>query len=330
MKKLKSSIVLKQYQVDTESFYNILEMFSGHVHLVDNLEPFYKGYPNKQDILYDGEEKLICLEHILDYATGMHLKDAAEWKQVVVRANHSPDADIIMTDMTGTMAWNLMIRALKQFYTLDEIKKCMNYHQCSDARKRIQYHYVYPDEENYVSEHKNCYVYDINGAHADALTIIFPKAKDAIMDMYRRRKKNPQLKAVLNYFVGMMKRKGFPLTYNWVVDRTTAKLYDALDYCDGTMVYANTDGFIVSNPRRLLAPSQELGAFKCEYTGKVYTYTDKNYYCIQYGGVTKGSVRNAVRDRIDLRRGRVVHYDITRVGNVMKLVNVVQEVVNVG
>lgn len=324
----KRNIVLKQYQVNVEVFYRILEDFAGCVKKVKSLDPYYKGYEDSNTIYFDGYERLICLEHILDFCTDFKLKDVESWKQVVVRMVPNTDAQCVAHDVTGTYAWSAFNRALRKVYTAAEIDKCLNSKKAKFNFKLQQYHYRYPDEPGRIMCWTDAYVYDINGAHADALKEIFPKAADIIQDMHNRRKEHPTLKAVLNYYVGMLARKGYRETYNWIVQRTTRKLFKALDYCGGILVYANTDGFIVANPEELLEPSSKLGDFKCEHVGAVYGYSDKNYTVIQYGPKMKGNLRISVRNKVDLPRGKVVHYDIVRYGNVEHLENIEEETIS--
>lgn len=323
----KHNVVLKQYQVNVEVFYRILEEFAGRVRIVPDLDPFYKGYEAKREILFDGDDKLICLEHILDFCTDFKLTEVESWRQCVVRCVPTVDMQPVLQDVTGTYAWTTMNRRLEKYYTKEEIDKCLKKHAASPSEELQQYHYNFPNPPHTIVDHPNSYVYDINGAHADALKEIFPKAADEILEMFHRRKEHRVFKAIMNYYVGMLTRKGYRDTYNWIVQRTTKKLFKAMDYCGGILVYANTDGFVVSNPKKLLKPSAELGDYKCEYIGIVYTYTDKNYIVMQYGDAMKGNLRRAVRDRVDLRKGRVVHYDIIRKGNIQTLANIQEEVI---
>lgn len=322
----KHHIVLKQYQVNVEVFYRILDDFAGCVDLVKTLDPYYKGYDNPKRIKYNGDDRLICLEYMLDYCTDNTLTDVCDWKQVVVRMVPNVDAQAISHDITGIYAWTAFNRALRNVYTPDMIEACLKSHTAEYSFELQQYHYRYPDEPGKIMSWNNAYVYDVNGAHADALREIFPRAADIILDMHHRRKDNPTLKAVLNYYVGMLARKGYRETYNWIVQRTTRKLFKAMDYCGGILIYANTDGFVVADPERLLSPTSELGEFKCEHIGVVYGYTDKNYSVIQYGESMKGNLRIKVRDKVDLRKGKVVHYNIVHDGNIQRLENIVEEI----
>lgn len=174
-----------------------------------------------------------------------------------------------------------MIKLLKKYYTDEEIDVCLKSFQAEYDYKKAQLHYFKEGSPDKILKFENCYKYDINGAHNEALTIIFPKAKDAIIKMYLERKKHPVNKKYINYFVGMLCRKGYRETYNWIVQRVSAKLKThILDAC-GEILYANTDGFIVKDPMFELETSSELGALKLEYKGDVCFYNDINYFCFQ-------------------------------------------------
>jgi hypothetical protein len=56
----------------------------------------------------------------------------------------------------------------------------------------------------------------------------------------------------------------------------------------------------------------DLGEFKAEYEGDVFIYRSKNYILYQCGDELKGSCRQVVRDKLDLRVGKVVEYDQRR------------------
>jgi hypothetical protein len=190
----------------------------------------------------------------------------------------------------------------------------------------IQQHYNYPAPNNTIVKLTNTFKFDINGAHTDALCEIFPRAKDKLIGMYLKRKKNPVFKQYPNLYVGMlaqkskeMRQKGIPAkyekTYNWIVQRTSRMLLNAMDAVGGLPVYVNTDGFIVQNPQNLLTHSKNLGEFKLEFSGDTYVYSDKNYIVYQTGDEKKGTCFTSVREDIDLSIGQVVHYDTNLVRN---------------
>jgi hypothetical protein len=131
-----------------------------------------------------------------------------------------------------------------------------------------------------------------------------------------------------------MKHLGYEGAYWWIVHRTTKMLKKAIEeVCpddiekDCKIIYANTDGFIVSCPDKFLEHSKDLGKFKKEAQGPVYVYTHRgnknetSYIVYQYevekedGTIeteTKGDIRLAVRDKIDLKNGKTVSYKIRK------------------
>ena len=50
-----------------------------------------------------------------------------------------------------------------------------------------------------------------------------------------------------------------------------------MDLVKGILIYANTDGFVISAKNSDIVASKDLGEFKIEYSGEVYVYKDKNY-----------------------------------------------------
>lgn len=323
--KRRRPLVLKMYTASVEVFYRILDEFEGKVVVVDNLDDYYKGYADKQTIYYDGYDRLICLEYILDYCAGGCLKHVEEWKQVVVRMSGDINMKPVIADITGTYAWTAFNKILSKEYSPEEVKEQLHKFEAEHDDCWKQYHYNITNEPGIINVHENAYCYDINGAHADALAEIFPRCDDKIEKMYRERKKHPNNKAIFNYFVGILCRKGYRKTYNWIVQRTTMRLFDAMDYTDGLLIYANTDGFITKDPRRKLKTSKALGQFKLEYHGTVYTYSDVNYTVTQYGKKMKGNLRLMLRDKVDLSQGKVVHYKTVRKGNVPHVMDVTEE-----
>ena len=105
-------------------------------------------------------------------------------------------------------------------------------------------------------------------------------------------------------------RKIYPKTRHYIVTNITNKmtrLKNKLRY--ESCLYLNTDGMIIQHPHNIVEHSDEMGEFKIEYQGDVYTYRDKNYSIIQYGDEIKGNLPLELRKYVDLRVGKVVHYD---------------------
>lgn len=301
---------IRCYEVSDDIFDKILYRFQHYVKLVPSTNPYIHGYEHKDDIYYDGSEYMILRECILNYFCH-NIRNCTDWKQCRIRRVENMECKV--EDSTdGQSAWEFMISLLEHYYTWEGIVERFNMFTKDYDESYKQYHYQYPTDSKNIFRFDNCFKYDINGAHTDALIEIFPRAKSSIMKMYRERKKHPVNKDVINFFVGMIKHKGYEKTYNWIVQRTTNSLFKAMDFTSGIIIYANTDGFVTSSPKAHLEASKELGKYKLEYSGTVYVYGDKNYWIMQTGDELKGSCLKSVRKKIDLRIGQVVHYERKR------------------
>lgn len=224
--------------------------------------------------------------------------------------------------ITGTYAYNYIMKILKKHYSDEEIDECFNSHTAEYDRNNIQYHYfasAFDDTaDTVITEYENCYKWDINGAHCDAICEIFPKAYNDIKKLYDQRKIHPKYKKFVNFFVGAMCIRGHRPTYNWVVQRTNGILQEAINYTYGInsqLVYANTDGFIIQNPENFINNSTELGFFKLEYAGTVQVAESNNYWIYQAGDEIKGSMPLQLRDKVDLRIGKTITYETKHIKN---------------
>lgn len=301
--------LLKTYCVREDIFDKILYDYSTRTEYTDNIWQYAYGYSNKNTIYYDNEY-LICKEYIVDYYCH-NLDEVTSWKQCRLRRTTNT-SKVIENDVTGTYAWNYIFSILNKYYTNEEIDSILRAHEAEYDESKKQYHYNYNIDVGTLLKIPGCKKYDINGAHCDALLELFPKAGPDILSLHNKRKKDPKIKKFFNYFVGELCRKGYRLTYNWIVQRTNALLMQAIELTDGELIYANTDGFIVFEAKNNINTSANLGEFKAEYDGDVYVYRSKNYILYQCGEELKGSCRQQVRDRIDLRQGLVVEYDQRR------------------
>lgn len=309
-----SKLTLKRIDVSSDVFNSVLERFPDYITLVDDIEPYYKGTKEKWRVYYCKRTNyIVCKE--------CFVTDEAEtdWKQVIVRMLDQLPAGTIIRSIDGSRAWSEVNKQLSKYYTEQEKADCLNKYQANYDERLAQQHYTYEDyyEKDIITRHSNCIKYDINGAHCDALRIIFPKAAKYFEKLYKERKINPVYKMYANYFVGMLARKGFRLTYNWIVQRTTKILTDAAEKVGGDIIYINTDGFAVSNPTNKLNNVKEnaLGMFKIEYEGDIYTYEAKNYWLMQCGNDMKGSALQAVRPLINLREGIIADYERKAIKN---------------
>ena len=245
--------------------------------------------------------------------------DDRDWLQCIF--HKAADTDVVLEkEVSGTTAYRVIDNIINKYYTEDEIKHIFWNHSAEyDVNKRQEHEHILDTDivgSYEIHRYDNCYKYDINGAHTDAIIAMFPKARDELLELYKQRKKNPKIKKYFNYFVGYLCCKGHRKTYNWIVQRTTDKLREAVDRLGGDVIYANTDGVCVQNPSELIEHSTELGKFKLEYKGTVYAIkTPKTngytpYILTQFGDELKGSVPIVLRDKIDLRNNKYVLYKV--------------------
>lgn len=308
---------IKTYEVSPDVFDYILGRYEGIWVKVDSTDPYMTSMRNEKKPLYDGKEYMICLEATLLYALEKTkhkelLFDATSWKHV--RLRRVEFADNALSKVTnGSYAWNYIWNSLDRYYTDEEKDACLRAHQAEYNRDWAQMHYRWmPPMDAWgkrIYSFDNTYKYDVNGAHNDALCEIFPKAKEFFIRLYSNRKRKPQNKLYVNYFVGNLVNHGYRETYNWIVQRTTHLLDESMIRTDGELLYANTDGYVVHMPSGKQDVSAELGRFKMEYSGTTYIFKDTNYWIMQEGDEMKGDAFLIARKEMDLRKGIVVHYD---------------------
>ena len=294
----------KAYKIP-ESIFNAIIINHRSEYIAD----IYDAPKNKK-IVYYNEKELLCLEYVLDSYTHS-IDDATEWKQCICTLSN------VVEKPTKSIAGNVAFRQIKNLllkdYTEQEIKDIFNAHTVDYNAELKQVHFLYTPPEG-IAKYNNCYRWDINSAHADALCELFPKSKKRITKMYEDRKIKPINKDYLNYYVGYLCCIGHRGTYNWIVQRTTKILQDAINKVGGTLLYANTDCLCVADPEYKIDNSKEIGNFKLEYNGDCYTYHGKNYGIIQFGDEIKGNLLYAARKCVDLRIGTVVAYDKAKEG----------------
>ena len=325
------AIPLKIINTNEEVFNDILDTMASRIITVNNINLYFFGYKDKQRIFYDGKETLIIQEYLFAEFAKLPLSAAvSSWKQIVVRK--SKTTDVWEDSVTGPRAYYYIMKILKKYYTEKEIKEILNSYIDVRTEEDKQVH-ITVDTADYIQCYENCVKYDINGAHQDALVEMFPKAANDLKDIYYKRKVKQIYKQYMNLAVGQMKKNGYEGAYWWIVHRTSKMLKKAMsEVCpddiskDCKIIYANTDGFIVSCPDKLLEHSKDLGKFKQEAKGPVYIYTHKGnkdetaytvyQYEVEKDGIieieTKGNVRLAVRNKIDLKNGKTISYKIKK------------------
>lgn len=308
---------LKVYGVTKAEFDSYIMKYGPIIEKTDDICEYLCGYGHspkkglsKYIMLYgkkNGEDYLIMPEYRFDSAAN------TSWKQIVLHKQENIGKSDKQADVNGSAAYNWLMKIVSKYYAEEEIEKSFEEFSADFDENFRQFHFDYAPEISgrLIYEITNCVKYDINGAHCKALCEIFPRCESEFAKFYKARKKNPKIKKLFNYAVGMLKRKGREGTYHWVVQRTTERLLEAIQYVGGELIYANTDSLVVKGPARFLEASQELGEFKKEFEGNVFFYQDKNYNLYQFGDQLVGRAWQEVRSDIDLSEGQVVHYDIS-------------------
>ena len=300
---------LKAYNLSATFFDSILKKYEDQIIVVENQEEFTKykcGSKFKNTFYYNNYNQLIITEKcIVDSSID-------DYKQCICYRKEDQINVDVKKAITGGIAFRIMKAKIMKAGNYSE--KAFNYkmsrYTADYSPTKNQLHYEYQQEVGQIYKYSKCKKYDINGAYAKALTIIFPEAKEAIIQLYNERKIKPENKDLINYFVGMFCVKGYRKTYNWIVQNVRKKMEKAIDHCNGLLLYANTDGFAITEFENNLSTSKELGDFKLEYEGDIYTYSGENYWIMQTtDGKITGNALWSVRKHINLIDGDTVTYD---------------------
>lgn len=221
------------------------------------------------------------------------------WYVFYYRASEKITVDTnVETAMNGKYAWNIFYRALKKYYTMEEIQEVIKEHGYPDEESPMHNH-IYQDTEykpNTIYTFTNVAYYDLNKAYAANLIKFFPKLKKWALNGYKKNK--PRFKKVINYAVGCMQNKteeelNFRLLRNAIVHNTNVQMNEAFSIVnhsiDSQILYVNTDGFIVNNPTEELNYSDKLGDFGKEIVDnntikflKVKNAESKSYTIMQW------------------------------------------------
>ena len=280
-------------------------------------------YDYRKNIIYIEETKeIICAGYIINSRCNTKY---SSWVQI--KCTPSTNTSKLTEDsIDGFTAWMQVLRVLAKHYTREEVVNTLKAFGDTKGDRLEQFHYTLRKVSQNVIKLPLCVKYDINGAHADAIAEMFPKATKDLVALYNKSKK------YINFFVGMLKRHGYIGAYWHIVDRTTKTLLKAMDYVGGRLIYANTDGFCVQEPVHELQTSHILGEFKEEYKGTVY-FIQNNikspYFLYQFGNDLKGNCMTEVRADIDLSQGHIVYYDRVSYGTYIKPENIIKETVQV-
>lgn len=317
-------IQLRRYEVNTTVWDSIMKSYESELIYTDNIYDKFYGYSDKHKI-YFNDEYMIIQEFRFNYICKKFYNEdiidtPTTWKQIVVRLNDTIQKP--MKQITGSYAYNYMMDLLKKDYTEEEIIEIFNSHTAPYDEHLKQFHYDYgTPERNVIYKFNNVYKYDIHKAHASIVMQMFPKSKKRILDILKKAKKAKEqgkLELAQNYknypnlFVGMLCRKGYRETYNYIVQTITKKLLETYDLSKGQLIYSNTDSFAVLDPKTILPDSPEFGEFGLEHHGPAYICKGDNYIIYKFGDDVKGSCRKLVRDQFDFENGIIVHYKTNR------------------
>ena len=315
VKKPQKTTYLPSYDCNEEIFNKIFEICK--VKYVDNIADYCKPREDKWQVYADANTKDVISIQAFDFSICSYLcgygyvKSEPRWKLVTLKLVQGQKEPYKKT-VSGLYAYNYMLKILEKYYSKEEIEEILDSYtdEYSESLKQV---HMFGGLYNTPTRHENCFYYDLNSAYGYELMQVFPRAREAILKLYRERKDKPNNKLYLNYFIGFCKRRGKDGFYNHIVQAVSRKIKADMLYTKGQIIYANTDGFIVKAPKNILHVCHEIGEWKLEYQGDIWTYQDKNYCCYQWfqdgEKVFKGSVRVKVRENIDLSVGKVVHYD---------------------
>lgn len=315
---------LKKMTVNEETFNYILQMFP--YKQFESLREYQYGYKDRDIVYTDGRDLIIVRRQlsVLGLVEVDPYKD--NWYQIYVHKEIEQKENIIENDAGVSVgeAIKKINRIIHTYYSDEEKEQIYRNHEKESS---TILHESINTEPDTILRFSDCYYYDANGAYASELIKLFPKCKEEFTEMYiHRHDNNNKYKNCFNYYVGCLTmnpekeqfykskgwtiRKTYPKTRHYIVTNITnkmIKLKNKLRY--ESCLYLNTDGMIIQHPHNVVEHSDEMGEFKIEYQGDVYTYRDKNYSIIQYGDEIKGNLPLELRKYVDLRVGKVVHYD---------------------
>lgn len=340
-------------------FNQILEANEFVLVKVENLEELIndpeKIIYDRHKVYYDEAHKsMICTNSEISYFCRLPHGDRYEQQSIVVCDDTIDVVSKVRQVPYASTCKKFIENILHKDYTDEEIEECLNSHSLDTHQMPIHITVPYYYEFNTVYKVNNCVYYDINNAHLDALTEIFPKSKRrlvhlrALINKYKASgelDKAQDIKDYINIYCGNLgktrKNSGGQITgyakhrgtYEWIVNRTRNILQSTLDYCQGEIIYANTDGAIIHCPQKTIETSNKLGEFKSELANsEVYIMNYRNagdtpYLIYQYldtknNKIIKGNCPNEMREQIDLAQGKYVSFKKNKVLNHFEYTNI--------
>ena len=315
---------LKCASINETTYTKILDSFTS-IEYVKDIDKYMQGYKNKHTIYYNERyiicnwAKLIVLNLVEDDGTN------GDWYQVVLRLEIEQKENIDnIKVMTPPLALRMINKEINSKYSKDEVEKIFNTHEKENSEIL---HTSIAAKRNVITQYNDCIYYDANGAYASELIKLFPKCKEKFEYWFiNRHENNNYFKNLFNYYVGQLtqnknkaaenavkgiklNRELHPKTRHYIVDNISNMLLNLIYKIDGMDIYTNTDGHVSYKPKNRIDGSKEIGSFKIEYEGTVYTYKGANYTIIQMGDEIKGNLPLELRSMVDLRVGKVVEYE---------------------
>ena len=326
--------MLKRFKVNTETYnliiekakkcYDIVEAndvdvsgSSAYVYFRDGKYRTLKDTVILNHITSTGKDCLIIEEATYSYYTGNNVDGINYYQQFILMDGGNEMEEILLTPWP-TQANKYVHKILNKHYTDEEIENILNSHVISEEDKVKPVHRIATDDITYdfdvLYEISNVVYYDINKAHRDALIEMFPKCSRYFKD---KKTMDRWGKDCINIYVGDLCNHNHRETYNWIVKRTRNLLEKVIKDCNGSVIYANTDGVMIHNPHKTIKTSNEVGEFSNEMNSdKVYFYyhlKEENipqYYLYQYidkhGKMTKkGTLQKDLRNNVDLAENKI-------------------------
>lgn len=319
---------LKKFQVTSMLWNQLLDSYKPLIKEM-SYQDFEFGNLDKIHVLVDFRTRTLCVNEIILSEMDRKYKRVYPRRmtyQVILESNDELGVSEIHKAESEFSPWKAkmtMKKELKKVYTDEEVIRRLDMFKKDKFEQQLHFTNT---EANKILKFENCKYYDLNGAHTYLLSIIFPKLKTTLeyWNAHKHDEGKSYYKAIPNMYVGTLgmwanKEKTIEgrhrKTYNWIVSQVNRLMEDAFAKTYGGLtsksnyVYINTDGFIMQHPVKELETSRELGKFKEEFSGDVYSYQGDNYWIIQYGDIIKGSLPKELRKYVDLREGRVVSYN---------------------
>ena len=297
----------------------------------DNIYSNFYGYEKRLEHRTNLDEYIIVPVFRYNYIMNKFgylnsiIEDKKDNTQLILRKNINLEKPAPI--LCGRKAYFMIMKILKKYYNIVEIEEIFRTHSRDYDKNLIQFHYTLPRLENKVYKYTNVVKYDINKAHASAFIKMFPKAEKEFMELVNKGNYYKKIgdeartlyyKNLFNYAVGYLTKMNYRGTYNYIVQSTTEYLLEAIKLCNGRLIYSNTDSFAVQYPTSLLdTDNNKLGEFKLECNTDIYFYRDTHYFIYEYldmnnKTVQVGSCLKEIRDKISLKDGLVVKYDVDR------------------